>query len=587
MAQGQNSRWQTNMPSLEWLPEESLFSICSRFHHFAGHPIPTVTSLALFHSIRAGASHDFPSHLNAFIQTTQGELGTAEEIIFRHTLLPFYLPFHPANVTDNWLAKLKLGSEPGLKAQIGLAASQFGAAHPLKACPACMAKDESDFGVAYWHVTHQIPGVFICHEHGTWLSATTYKVSGVERFGWILPRQAGLEPINWSANLPHRADALANACRAIWRLSSTVRFDIDKLTQIYRERLIDLEICNLHRKKIDHAKFTFEVNALVNDCGMAAVWPWTRSETLDSTFGHRLLRMCGLTSPRRSRHPLNHVSLILLLFKTWDTFWDVYLKNRIDCTVRGCSDDEIQVPREPFSNACPNDPQKIEFIETIHGGASISRAAQMHGISVGKAMTWAAQQGITPSRRPKTFKPDMRDRLITLLRKGIDKVPAADEVGVSIQTVTRLLLSEPRLHDEWTSKRFARAKSQAQRVWTRTMNALPLATSNTWRKIEPAAYAWLYRNDRTWLQQSIQNRQCKLPTPPRHRDWKQRDDEFAQSVRNAAASWHSTHTKKKPTLAQLCAIVKGLRPKLSAIRKLPLTQAAIKEVCSSRKSSAA
>ena len=39
----------------------------------------------------------------------------------------------------------------------------------LKFCPACFENDISRYGEAYWHRTHQIPGILVCLEHKTLL----------------------------------------------------------------------------------------------------------------------------------------------------------------------------------------------------------------------------------------------------------------------------------------------------------------------------------------------------------------------------------------------------------------------------------
>ncbi len=39
----------------------------------------------------------------------------------------------------------------------------------LKYCPHCAREDIKKHGVAYWHRTHQVPGIEACHLHGYWL----------------------------------------------------------------------------------------------------------------------------------------------------------------------------------------------------------------------------------------------------------------------------------------------------------------------------------------------------------------------------------------------------------------------------------
>lgn len=195
-------------------------------------------------------------------------------------------------------------------------------------------------------------------------------------------------------------------------------------------------------------------------------------------------------------------------------------------------------------------------------------------------MSWAAKEGISSPRRPKLLHAMARKRLLRMLERGEDKVQAAAAINVSIQTVTRILMTEPGLSDSWKSARFKNAQSQARKAWSSAMSSFPSASSVQWRLLEPAAYAWLYRNNRSWLQEAIQSRPIPTQISNRRRDWEQRDTLFSQAIRLAALKFWNAYPSKRLTLGELFSIVKGLRKKQSALHKLPLTQAAIQVACS-------
>ena len=75
-----------------WLPDETLFSLASRYHLMSGHRLPEYTNQALFGGRRAGAHHDFPCPLTAFVECTEGRLGSVAEIAQDRTVLSYYLP---------------------------------------------------------------------------------------------------------------------------------------------------------------------------------------------------------------------------------------------------------------------------------------------------------------------------------------------------------------------------------------------------------------------------------------------------------------------------------------------------------------
>ena len=177
-------------PSIvSWLPDETLFSLASRYHNLACNATPDQTCAQLFGHKRIGCSHDFPARLRHFVTQTEGLLGSSTEITLQHSLLPFYLAFHPEYRCTNWLTNIEDGSAYLLKAELGILASRFGASHPLKACALCMCEDSRLHHVAYWHVQHQLPGVWVCPVHRCALQIATMKWRGHNRFGWLLPTQ--------------------------------------------------------------------------------------------------------------------------------------------------------------------------------------------------------------------------------------------------------------------------------------------------------------------------------------------------------------------------------------------------------------
>lgn len=571
--------------SFEWLPGETLFSLCSRYHHISGHRTPAQTCQALFGSKRTASSHDLPAFVQKLVDRTQGHLGEAQEVLLSHTLIPFYFPFHQALSCSNWLAQMTIGSTPTLKAQLGLAASQFGSAHPLKACPVCMESDTRGHGVAYWHVEHQLPGVFICPWHCCALQVSTDKVSGQDRFGWVLPRQARLMSI--TADPDHQLGDLqfAEFAAALWRLPPSFTFGLDLLGRLYRHKLVEGGFIDPGTSRVHHQQFEHAIQRLLFSSSMPIHWPWLASTGASHKFSKRLLRMTHPTSPRWSRHPLNHLPLMVLLFGSWQAFCDAYQRqdhgDASDVFANG-----TPLPTVVSGEVFRKNPSRSLVIDLIRSGRSVSQAAQLASVSVGTAMSWAAKEGIQSPRRPKVLKAPVRSNLIKELKCGVSKAIAASQAGVTIQSVTRLLLTEPGLHLQWQEACFMNRQKSARAAWQTIQAAFPDNSSPDWRRLEPATYAWLYRNDRAWLQGSIQERPRPAATAPQRRNWQSRDVALAQAVRESAMALQLSQPGKRLTVGKICAAVIGLRQKMSVLIKLPLTRAAIQQACSAGKSSA-
>lgn len=90
-----------------------------------------------------------------------------EQLLKQHTLMPFF----------NTLSELK-ANKPGTKSLKHKEASErhtpfkFGGKHP-KYCWQCALEELLSSGYSYWKISHQIPGVLWCSNHGTHLLTAT------------------------------------------------------------------------------------------------------------------------------------------------------------------------------------------------------------------------------------------------------------------------------------------------------------------------------------------------------------------------------------------------------------------------------
>lgn len=134
------------MPS--WLPDESLFSVLSRFHVLAGNRLASTTCRTLFGEVRRGCEHDFPANLDALNSRINGALGDTATLAYERTLLRFYLPLQTAAQSSAAVTALCGAGHGVLKFRLGILTSRFRANHPLKACPGCVQSDQAAWGTA-------------------------------------------------------------------------------------------------------------------------------------------------------------------------------------------------------------------------------------------------------------------------------------------------------------------------------------------------------------------------------------------------------------------------------------------------------
>lgn len=96
-----------------------------------------------------------------------------------HTLLPYYFAFAPEALTQAYRNRLALASHA---TQIQLLRARLNCSDlppTLRLCPECIHADMEDFGVPYWHRSHQLPGVSICPLHDAALLLSTCSCQSV------------------------------------------------------------------------------------------------------------------------------------------------------------------------------------------------------------------------------------------------------------------------------------------------------------------------------------------------------------------------------------------------------------------------
>ena len=559
----------------KWLPGEILYSLGCRHHILAGNAKAEDTCIQLFGHRRIGSAHDLPGRIGHFVHRTLGQLGDAESCIRKHTILPYYFPFKPREHQNNAIAAMTGDSIGSLKAKLGILATRFGAAHPLKACPTCLREDQKTHYIGYWHVEHQLPGVWLCPWHSDMLCIAEVKWMGVDRFGWYLPTDTTLTPYVTNFNeLQPDLDVmkrLADSSVALCSLPSGFNFSTEKVHKV----LLDA----MKAQGLSSDSGHIQLNAFGS-----AIIEFTHTlvgirelSNLPSTVEQALSQFTRIVhGPRSSPHPLKYQILILVLFKTWATFIENY---NAEGTLSNNHLFTSSVSSSESTKSSAQNKKRSEFLSLLTSThVSMNFLANQLNISVSTAMAWAASAGFALSRRSKILTPDNRKKLIRILRKGIDKKIAAKTFGVSIQTITTTLRTEIGLNACWAQARFKRAQNEARNAWSKTTRNHPNPTPKSLRLMQPAVYAWLYRNDRAWLEHF----NLKIGRAPKSNyaniNWDIRDIELANAIKRAVLDWYEKQPNQHLTIARICQLVPGFKSRLSQLDQLPLTRATLSQI---------
>tara|TARA_R110000851_G_scaffold111379_1_gene234696 strand:- start:14989 stop:16725 length:1737 start_codon:yes stop_codon:yes gene_type:complete len=555
------------LPITQWFDDELFYSLCCRFHYIAGNRLSGHTAKQLFGHARHGTQHDFPSNLDTFVQRTSGVFGdTPEHIILQHTILPFYLPWVSCSLGTELLDLLSRGQAARIKSLLGLPSSRLRANHPLRACPECMHEDKQRTGTAYWRLTHQLPGVRVCPTHKVLLWQFNEKTNAVRRFDWLLPRNDAFYPVGHTLTTHCQLwlDRLAQAAIEIFKLAPNIHIDLKTVQTAYRTAL-DEQAMLRGRHQIALGTVCQRYLAFTRSCRWQELGIMPPAQERSTTF--MLSRL--LTRQPCSTNPLHHLPLILWLFGDWPTFWAAYKHAQAPASV---------TPVHPRTSSDIPDTQAQRLTQlVVVQGLSVSAAAQQLGIAVQTCQSWAAACGIRLQKRPKSNLERIA-AIVKDLRQGMEQKATAHKHGVSSSTISRLLLTEPGLHIRWEKARRALAQKRAQSRWLRAMTKHPNATAKQLREIEPASYAWLYRNDRAWLQSKLRKLAKHSVDRSTSVDWAKRDEKLHGQVQQLYQQLQRDGELFPITVQQIYKSTPDIKPALSSLNRLPQTRELLTQI---------
>lgn len=496
---------QTEFPDLpvglDLLPDETIFSWCSRYHRLAANGQDKTTCLQLFGHERIGSAHDFPARIDELVVKTKGGLGTATEIIRKRTLLPYYLAFKSSAVARQSEAALRGEGIGSLKYRLGLLTSGLGAAHPLKACPNCMQSDFDTHGWSYWRRSHQWPGVWLCPEHQRSLWVTHLKQRQSDRFTWVLPTRAGCAPLRYlEEHLPIAGNAawmlkLGRLSSALVDCAPGSFADPVRLAEVFRGRMKTLGMIHGGGR----VRWTAVMPSIKGLAPKLICLPDFNHQVDLSLLQTQLAR---LLSARALTHPLRYLIWITCWFDDLENFRSEY-----DCTLKAIFPISIDAPEvAPSIRTTGPSKEQARFLSAAcQGTIRLTAAAQQAGVSYTTMAAWASREMFEPSRRPKKLHAALWEQATNMLREGSDKMDVARACFVSEVTITRILRTIPGLQDQWHTRRYEDRRSTARQIWKDVSRLHPYLGIKAIRRLEPAAYAWLYRNDRSWLTASLKN----------------------------------------------------------------------------------
>lgn len=159
-------------------PDELLLSLCVRYHQYAGYCSTSHTMTELFGHPRWFPTPDLPGHLGHLASELLAPRHTPEWLMTHYTLLPFYIPFQPLESREGMKRAMTTGISSAVYKYIGMTRYYRLQPETLQFCPTCCEEDTAQYGQAYWHRLHQVPGVLVCQTHKVFLESSRFPNRG-------------------------------------------------------------------------------------------------------------------------------------------------------------------------------------------------------------------------------------------------------------------------------------------------------------------------------------------------------------------------------------------------------------------------
>ncbi|MBQ4848530.1 TnsD family Tn7-like transposition protein [Pseudoalteromonas sp. MMG012] len=402
----------------------------------------------------------------------------------------------------------------------------------LKYCPICAKEDMSFYGVSYWHLTHQVPGVEACPSHKVWL------------IHHKLPERPHLK----LQLLPITSDE-AQICSELsyefarftdefLRRTAVTNdsFDQKHLLKRIQERGYTLGEKRFNRVELTSDLFNFIKGLKHNDPNLL---PFSEDD-------YRYLSY--LLSGEVSQHPFKYLIV---------DFWLNNTAKSVKAELAEKMGTSEKVKNENVARQC------VKLLKQQESLAEISRC-------IGKSRCYvksvALKNNIPFQKKPYILTDNIVKQIIILAYKGFHRKAIARHFHISTGSVEQIISSEPGLVEKRRRYKF---ESKRRRYKAQIIRALQLKPKAIKQEIKSSCYAafhWLYAHERNWLNSALPS-----STKPQVRskiNWEERDVKLASKVRVAMHN-----TSSSISLAELDKMLGGHGWLIQMQHKLPVTMA--------------
>lgn len=515
--------------------DELLYSAIARYHIRSGNISSKATLDELFNSKTISAIVELPANIGALIKNMPiNNKYTAEDLIYNHTMFPFYTAFLPTSRKE-LIYKLMKGKNGGdIYNRVGLMATSISSNKYFKFCPECIKEDKLKYGELYWHRIHQIPGITICSKHKVPLldskvlvhqeNKHEYRCATEENTSFNLSdaveKQTALDEVINSKEYFNKLCILVENVELLLNRKYNNRPTL-WFRENYTNRLIEIDLANINgrvRQKELVSSFTYYYGE-----NLLYILQSTVESDNESNWLRQIVR-----KHRKTFHPLRHLLLIQFLGISLDELFN----------------EDVKI--KPFGEApwpCLNAGAE-HYLQSVIHNLKVSYDCKRKK-TVG---TFSCSCGFVYSRSGPDMDKNDRYKIGRIKNFGAvweQKLRSLVEEKLSLRQIARELKVDPNTVDKYAEKLGMElywrknnrnsfvidikdtnnnVKNEYRKLWLESIENNTDKSKTELRKLNSRIYTWLYRNDKEWFDKHTikMPKRCKIESRV---NWKERDKE--------------------------------------------------------------
>ncbi|AOY74996.1 TnsD family Tn7-like transposition protein [Clostridium formicaceticum] len=563
--------------------DEIMYSTFARYHIRSGNISIKSTMEDLFSSNHTTAVMEIPSHFQKLIENMPiNHQYTTSELIFKHTLYPFYGSFLPLNRAEEIIQSMEGENGGDIYTRIGIMASSITLNRFFRFCPECNKEDLERYGELYWHRVHQIPGVLVCPTHEVPLLDSSVEVRGSNKHEYVIPtiincvsHDIGVQyPKNMLVNLIVLAKGAESLLNRKYGNKPLEWFREQYISKLKKYGFANIN-GNINRKEFLQSFMDYYGGNLLNLLQSPVD---TKSEI------NWLLDM--IRRKNKTSHPMRHLLLAGFLRLSLD---DLFYK-KIEYKPFGTGPWPcLNKAAEHYKNPVVND-LKINYDSEFKIPIGVFRCNC--GFTYTRRGPDVDDNNKYQFSRIKEFGHIWEQRLKDLVESKLTLRATANELGVDPGTVKKYV-DKMQLESCWerrsdkTIQTASESKENSlieenriknREEWLKLRHLYPDKGKTELRNINKSLYMWLYKYDKNWLNENSPLKQSTANTSVRV-DWVSRDNAINIKVKELVENMLTTDNKPEKICIGSIAKKLGVKALMEKhLDKLPRTKEYIETV---------